>query len=261
MIGIFDSGIGGLSVVKVLWRHLPQYKIIYFGDTARFPYGAKGPEIIKKYARENTEFLIKKGAKVIIVACNTASAVALEDLRKKFLMPIFGVIDSAADQAVRLTKNKKIGVIGTRATIGSKIYEKKIKSIDPQIKVFSQACPLLVSLVEENWINRSETKSIVKKYLQPLKNKKIDTLILGCTHYPFIKNITQKEMGRSVRLVDSGEELILFLKNFLASNAKIEKSLARGKNHQFFVSDLTPHYTKIAKKWLNKNIKWRLIRL
>lgn len=260
MIGIFDSGIGGLSVVKSIFRHLPKYQIVYFGDTARFPYGTKGPAVIKKYSLENTKFLINKGAKIIIVACNSASSVVLDDLKKTFSMPIFGVIDSAVNQAVCLTKNKKIGVIGTRATINSKIYEKKIKRIDPQIKVFSQACPLLVSLIEEGWLNQPETKSILKKYLKPLKNKKIDTLILGCTHYPFVKKIIQKEMGKHVRLIDSGEQLALSLREFFKNSRRAERIVGKGDKHQFFVSDFTPHYSQIAKMWLNRDIRWKLIK-
>jgi len=254
MIGVFDSGIGGLSVVKGIFRYLPQYPIIYFGDTARFPYGIKGPEVIKGYARENVQFLIDKGAKVIVVACNTVSAVALEDLRQEFSIPIFGVIEPAVNCAISLTRNKKVGVIGTRATINSNIYEKKIRGANPQIKVYSQACPLLVSLVEEGWNKQPETKSILAKYLRLFKSKKIDTLVLGCTHYPFIKNLIQKEVGVKVQLIDSGQEVALFLREFLMHNPVLNLAGEGEKPHQFFVSDISGNFQKIAQKWLGKKI-------
>lgn len=274
MIGIFDSGIGGLSVVKAIERHLPDCNLIYFGDTARFPYGIKGPEVIKKYARENAEFLINQGAKVIVVACNTASAVALDYLKKQFPnTPIFGVIESAVAMVVKTTKNGRIGIIGTRATIGSGVYEKKIQKIDsflvpsPHLwgeggvrgqKVFSQACPLLVSLIEEDWIKKPETKTILAKYLKPLKAKKIDTLVLGCTHYPFIKNLIQKEMGNDVKLIDCGEALASELKNLTPALSFSRRGLKGEIKNQFYVSDLTPNFEKLAEKWLNKKINLKL---
>lgn len=274
MVGIFDSGIGGLSVVRAIERHLPVCNLIYFGDTARFPYGIKGPEVIKKYAEENAEFLISQGAKIIVVACNTASAVALEDLKRQFpKMPIFGVIEPAVRAAVKATKNDRIGIIGTRATIGSGVYEKKIQEMDSfltpsprlrgeggvrdRVKTYSNAAPLLVSLIEEGWTNRSETKTILANYLKPLKAKKIDTLILGCTHYPFIKNLIQKEMGRGVKLIDCGEALAMELKN-LTPTLSLKRRGSEEIKSQFFVSDLTPNFEKLAGKWLKRKIELKL---
>ncbi len=222
MLGIFDSGIGGLTVVKEILKRLPNRKIIYFGDTARVPYGNKSPEIIKKYAEEGVEFLLSRGAQLIVLACNTMSAVAFDDLKKKYDIPMFEVITPAVRKAVEVTKNGRIGVIGTRATIGSGVYENKIfnfqfpisnknpksKIQNPKskIQVFSHACPLLVPLVEEGWMDRSETEKIIKEYLRPLVKAKIDTLILGCTHYPILKKTIKKMMGRGIKLVDSAEE-------------------------------------------------------
>lgn len=258
MIGVFDSGIGGLSVVKALWRHLPAHQIIYFGDTARFPYGTKGAEVIKRYAYENAQFLIKQGAQIIVVACNTASAVALDYLNKKLSVPVLGVIEAGALRAAELTKNNKIAIIGTRATIQSKVYENKLRKIDANFKVYSQACPLLVSLVEEGWLKYPESKLILKRYLAPLKKQKADTLVLGCTHYPLAKNAIQKVVGSKMKLVDSGEALATHLAYFLKENG-LDKKIKKGDKHQFFVSDLTPNLEVISKKWLDKKIKWQLI--
>ena len=254
MIGIFDSGVGGLTVVREIFKKLPEYQIIYFGDTARTPYGTKSKETIIKYAREDAKFLLDKGAKIIIIACNTASAVASSILQKELGVPIFEVIGPAVKRAVGVTKNKRVGVIGTRATVGSGVYEESIKKINAEIQVTSQACPLLVPLVEEGWLDKPETKRIVKKYLQPLKNKQIDTLILGCTHYPVLKNII-KRIGRHVKLVDSAEEVVCKLQSFLAGNEGVEKILTKSVDHKFYVSDLTPHLPRIAEKLLGQKVK------
>lgn len=255
MIGIFDSGVGGLTAVREIFKKLPDYQIVYFGDTARTPYGTKSKETIIRYAREDAKFLLDKGAKIIIIACNTASAVASSVLREEFKVPIFEVIGPAIERAVAVTKNKKVGVIGTRATIGSGVYEELIKKNNIEIQVTSQACPLLVPLVEECWLDKPETKRIVKKYLQPLKNKQIDTLILGCTHYPALKNIIQSRVGRRVKLVDSAEEVVSELKNFLASHKEVAGNLARGGEHRFYVSDLTPQVPRIAEKLLGQRVR------
>lgn len=269
MIGVFDSGIGGLTVAKKIFEILPDYQILYFGDTARTPYGGRGEVIIKKYAFEAVEFLIKKGAKVIVVACNTVSAIAAEDLKKNFKIPIFEVVTPAVEKAVVVTKNKRIGVIGTRATINSKIYERLIREKDSRIsarggpasgwKVFSQAAPLLVPLIEEGWFKKGPTKRIVKSYLQSLKNAQIDTLIMACTHYPLLREQIQLKIGRKVKLVDPGEEVIIELKKFLEKNRGFKKELTKNKNHQFFVSDLTIKCQEIANQWLSQKIKLQII--
>lgn len=255
MIGVFDSGVGGLTVVREIFDKLPDYQIIYFGDTARTPYGTKSKETIIKYAREDAKFLLERGAKIIVIACNTASAVAAEILRKESGVPVFEVIVPALRAALSATKKGKIGVIGTRATVTSGVYEIMMKKNNPDIEVVSQPCPLLVPLVEEAWLNQPETKRIVKKYLQPLKNKQIDTLILGCTHYPVLKNMIKSRIGRGVKLVDSAEEVVHELKKFLANNSEVEKSLAKDGDHKFYVSDLTPQLPRIAEKLLGRKIK------
>jgi len=255
MIGIFDSGVGGLTVVREIFKELPDYKIIYFGDTARTPYGTKSKETIIKYAREDAKFLLDHGAKIIVIACNTASAFAAEILRKELNVPVFEVIMPAVRAAISATRGKA-GVIGTRATISSGVYEAMIKKENINIQVESQACPLLVPLVEEAWLNQPETKKIVRKYLQPLKNKQIDTLILGCTHYPVLKNIIKTRIGRKVKLVDSAEEVVHELKKFLIKNDSVEKSLGKDGDHKFFVSDLTAQVPRIAEKLLGKVVKF-----
>jgi len=255
MIGVFDSGVGGLTVVREIFKKLPDYQIIYFGDTARTPYGTKSKETIIKYAREDAKFLLNHGAKIIVIACNTASAVAADILREESGVPVFEVIMPAVRAAVGATKKMKVGVIGTRATVTSNVYETMIKKSNPDIRVVSQPCPLLVPLVEEGWFLKAETKRIVKKYLQPLKNEQVDTLILGCTHYPVLKNIIKLHIGRRVKLVDSAEEVVHELKKFLAENGEVEKKLIKGGNHEFFVSDLTPQVPKIAEKLLGRTVK------
>lgn len=261
MIGIFDSGIGGLTVVKEVLKQLPEYQILYFGDTARTPYGTKSEKTIIKYSLQNTEFLLSKGAKIIIIACNTASAVASGELKKKFKIPIFEVITPAVKKAIQATLNKKIGVVGTMATVKSGIYEKELKKIDKNIQIFSQSCPLLVPLVEVNWLKKPETKMIIRKYLYSLKLKQIDTLILGCTHYPLLKDIIQVKIGKRIKLVDPGQETVLSLKKYLEQNPKIEKTLSKNKNHSFYLSDLTDQAQEIGRRWLGDSVKFELINL
>jgi glutamate racemase len=254
MIGIFDSGIGGLTVARALMEQLPEYDIIYFGDTARTPYGSKSPDTVVKYSVENTEFLLSKGAKIIIMACNTASSVAFETVAEKFNCPLFEVISPAVKLAVRKSEKKRIGVIGTRATVNSGAYEKKIKEISPGAKVYSTPCPLLVPIVEEGWLKRPETKMIVKKYLHPLKIKQIDTLILGCTHYPLLTNIIQKKIGQKVTIVDSSFSTAENVKEFLQHNPEVDSQMSKKGKAIFFVSDLTVQFEKTARVALRKNI-------
>lgn len=262
MIGIFDSGIGGLTVVKEVFKQLPQYQIIYFGDTARTPYGNKSKELITHYAFEDTDFLLGKGANLIIVACNTVSAVASDELKNKYKdIPIFEVITPAVDKAIKVTQNKRIGVIGTRATINSRIYEDKIKAVKNGFHMTGKACPLFVPLVEEGWSERPETKMIAKKYLHRLKMEQIDTLILGCTHYPLLKDLIRIKMGKKVNLVDPAEETTLNVKLFLEKNPNIEKSLAKNNNHEFYFSDISLNLKQIADKWLGQNIEPKLVNL
>jgi glutamate racemase len=261
MIGIFDSGIGGLTVVREILDKLPQYRIIYFGDTARTPYGTKSQKTIIEYSMEDTAFLLAQGAKVIVVACNSASSVAFETLRQRFSVPLFEVIKPAVQKALGLTRKQRVGVIGTRATIGSGIYERLLKEARPEMEVFSQACPLLVPLVEEGWLKRPETKRIVRKYLFSLKMKQIDTLVLGCTHYPLLKPLIEPKMGKRVKVIDSSQEVALWVKDYLEKHPEVAGTLTSTdgqEGHRFFVSDLTPNFEQIARQFLGRPIKLEL---
>ena len=261
MIGIFDSGIGGLTVVKALMEHLSGYDIIYLGDTARTPYGTKSSETVKKYALENTEFLLNKGAKIVIIACNTASSVATESIAENFDVPIFEVITPAVELSINISHKLCIGIIGTRATVKSGIYEKKIKEINPQARVYSKACPLLVPLVEEGWIKKPETKMIVKKYLHPLKVRQIDTLILGCTHYPLLKDIIQKKTGKRVSIIDSSIAVASNVKAFLEKHREIDDMFSKKGRYTFFVSDITEQFEKTATSMLKRNINLKHVKI
>lgn len=261
MIGIFDSGIGGLTVVRSLMEQLSGYDILYFGDTARTPYGSKSPETVIRYALENTDFLINQGAKIIVMACNTASSVAAERVSAEFDVPIFEVITPAVDVSLQTSRKFNIGVIGTRATIKSGIYEKKIKAINPDAKVYSAACPLLVPLVEEGWMQKPETVMIIKKYLHPLKVRQIDTLILGCTHYPLLKNSIQRKIGKKVSVIDSSMAVGAKIKDFLAGHIEVDNLLSRNGKFRLFVSDITDQFEKTAKITLKRNVHLEQIML
>jgi len=261
LIGVFDSGIGGLTVVRALRRHLPDYDIIYFGDTARTPYGTKSPETVVRYAVEDAETLLQKGAQMLVVACNTASSAAMGALKERFDVPIFDVISPAVTMAVSDPKRSRVGVIGTRATVNSRIYEDKIKAIRPDMKVYGQPCPLLVPLVEEGWLKKGETRKIVKKYLHPLKLKQIEILILGCTHYPLLKDIIQVKIGKRVKIIDSSETMADSVKDFLHNNPHIDGRLNKNGTCRFCVSDVTEQFQKIAKTILKTAVTLEHIRL
>jgi len=250
VIGVFDSGIGGLTVVRALKQHLPEYDILYFGDTARTPYGTKSPETVIAYAIQDAEILLERGAQILVVGCNTASSVATDTLREQFDVPIFEVISPAVSTAVSEPRWKRVGIIGTRATLNSGVYQEKIRTLRPDMEVFGAACPLLVPLVEEGWLKKGETRKIVKKYLHPLKVKQIDVLILGCTHYPLLKEIIQLKIGKRVMVIDSSEVLARSVKHFLNDNPQIAANLKKEGHSQFYVSDVTAHMHRLARKIL-----------
>ncbi len=256
MIGIFDSGIGGLTVARAVEQFFPQHSLLYFGDTARTPYGTKSADTIIDYSLRNGDFLLKKGAKLIIIACNSASSVATETLRDKFDIPVLEVIQPAAQKAAVLSKTGRIGIIGTKATIKSDIYERIITTLKPGSNVFSQACPLLVPLVEEGWTNKRETKMIIRRYLHPLKDKQLDTLILGCTHYPLLKDLIQARIGKHVTLIDSSLEVAESLQN-LISTTKIHlpPPPAGPPKHTFYLSDLTESAKKVSTKIFGRPVE------
>lgn len=255
MIGVFDSGVGGMTVARAIEKILPNNRLIYFGDLARAPYGPKSSEAIIEYSRQNTKFLLSQGAKIIIVACNSAASVASDVLKKEFTVPIFEVITPAVDKVVATTRTGRIGVIGTRATIKSGVYEKKIKEFDARYQVFSMACPLLVPLVEEGWLNKLETKMIIRRYLHPLKLRNVDSFVLGCTHYPLLKNLIQPRIGKRVKIIDSSEEIAAGLKGFFDSNPKFAAELSQDGNNLYFVSDVTDAAKETARRIFNRDIE------
>lgn len=252
-IGVFDSGLGGLTVVKALVEDLPSESIIYFGDTARVPYGTKSKSTIVKFSLENVEFLLRHDVKCIVIACNTASSWALPTLRKYFKVPIIGVIRPGALAAVRQTKNRRIGVIGTTATIKSRAYEMAIHRIDPTIKVFSHSCPLFVPLVEEGWLNSAITHTIAREYLEPLRRQRIDTLILGCTHYPLLAGAIQRVLGPQVTLVDSAKQTAIEVRGVLMGNDTVSMRMDRPR-YRFFVTDEPTHFSQIGQRFLGQMV-------
>jgi glutamate racemase len=252
-IGVFDSGVGGLTVVGQLTEILPKEKIVYFGDTARVPYGTKSKETVTKFSVENVEFLMKHDVKMIVVACNTVSSLSLDFLKRCFRVPIIGVIEPGAKGALGATRNNRVGVIGTSATISSCAYEKTIKKLNPRISVYSRNCTLFVPLVEDGWLDSSVTRQVAKEYLEPLKKKRIDTLILGCTHYPLLKNILSKVMGPDVILIDSAREVAKCAKEVLDANGLLNNSGAKPK-HEFFVSDEPDRFARTGERFLKKKM-------
>ena len=253
-IGIFDSGIGGLTVVREVSRQLPQENILYFGDTARVPYGSKSPKVVQLFARQDASFLYDKGVKSIIIACNTASAEAFDILQDDFDIPVIGVINPGARAASESTKNGKIGVIGTHGTISSGAYKKAIQDIDKSIEVTAAACPLFVPLVEEGWESKSTTRDIAREYLSPLIEGGIDTLILGCTHYPILKPVLQEIVSDKIILVDSAEATAGELKQILDEQGLGNSSQENTDKHSFYVSDFPFKFKEMAERFLGKEL-------
>lgn len=251
MLGIFDSGIGGLTVIKELLRRHPDVGFAYLGDTARTPYGNKSPETIQRYALEDARFLINKGATTILVACNTVSAVAMDELRQTFPNTLFFDVITPT---VHASTGKRIGVIGTRATIASGIYKQRLIERHVNCEVLSHACPLFVPLVEENWMRKSETKRIARTYLEPLRTQQIDTLILGCTHYPLLQNVIRASLQKRVNIIDSPSALM----DAVERDAGYE--LIHGAQEYFF-TDPSTNVNTIATRWLGKEIEGKLARL
>ena len=246
-IGIFDSGVGGLTVLKEIVKTLPQEDTIYFGDTARFPYGTKSPETVVRYSQEIATFLSSRDIKLLVVACNTASAVALEALQKEFSFPVVGVIEPGARRAVSATRTGKVGVIGTEATVRSSAYTKAIKRLNPDIEVVTRACPLFVPLAEEGWTDNEVARMAAELYLNGLREQGVDTLVLGCTHYPLLKNTIARVMGESVTLVDAAEETALTVAEILGRQDRL-RPVAEVGNHHYFVSDVPAGFIRIGNR-------------
>jgi len=259
MIGIFDSGVGGLTIVKEVFKYLPEYQVIYFGDTARLPYGTKGKNFLLEYSEKIVKWLLDNNAKIIIIACNTSSAWATDFLKKKFdNKPIFEMITPVIEKILENKDIKKIGVIGTPATIKSDVYQKKLQSKNASLKVYSKACPLLVPLIEEGWIKKKETRSIIRKYLEPIKQKQIDALVLGCTHYPLLKETIKEIIGSGVEIINPAESLAKKVRLYLNNNPNIKKTIEKGEDHQFFFSDRPYHLKKISNLALDREIEAKI---
>jgi glutamate racemase len=253
-LGVFDSGIGGLTVAHALFERLPRESLIYFGDTARVPYGPKSPDTVRRYSSEILAYLLQRGVKAVVVACNTSTAHALEALRARAPVPVVGVIEPGARAAVAATKSGKIGVIGTAGTISSGAYERAIRALRPDAVVTSQACPLFVPLVEEGWLDHPATELVAREYLAPLQAAGVDVLVLGCTHYPLLKPLLARVMGAGVRLIDSAEETA----NAVQRDLEQGNLLADGSTpprHTFVVSDDEPHFRKVGARFLGEKLR------
>ena len=252
-IGIFDSGIGGLTLVGEMMKHLPNEDIVYFGDIGRFPYGVRSPDVIKRFSRQNIRFLLMKNVKYIIVACNTASAQALNSVKRNFDVPMMGVIEPGAYGAVSGTKTGIVGVIGTAGTVASSSYTKAIHKLDSKIKVVSTAAPLFVALAEEGYIDKPASRLIVKDHLLPLKKKRIDCLVLGCTHFPVLKKLIANALGKNVYLVDSAEWTVRAVKEDLKKRGLIRTVKTKG-NYRYFVSDTPEKFIKVGSRFLGRSV-------
>jgi glutamate racemase len=247
-IGIFDSGVGGLTVLKAVRNTLPAEDLVYFGDTARVPYGTKSPKTIIRYSLENTQMLCSFNVKMVIVACNTSSSYALDVLRSEFSFPVVGVVEPGARLAVGKTKVGRIGVIGTEATVRSGAYRRAIASVNPLVDVYEQACPLFVPLIEEGWLEDPVTREVARRYLKPLLEKGIDTLVLGCTHYPLIKSLLEDVCGEGVFLVDSAQAVA-------GEVSKLLPSFGRGKGEtRILVNDRTERFERMARMIMGESI-------
>jgi len=261
MIGLFDSGYGGLTVLKPVLDKLPQYDYIYLGDNARTPYGTRSQETIKKYSEQAVEYLFNEGCKIIIIACNTVSALALRHLQQKYLRDknitdkkILGVIRPLAEYATKNTNTKRISVVGTTGTIASKSYEIELENLDKDVQVFSKACPLLVPLIEEGWHHKPESKKILKKYLIPLKSANTDTLILGCTHYPLMYKDFTRYMGKNVNVLDSGEIVANSLRDYLDRHPEIEKLITQNGTRRYVTTDNAENFKEFGNRELKLSI-------
>jgi glutamate racemase len=251
-IGIFDSGVGGLTVLHELLRVLPHEDLIYLGDTGRYPYGTKSAETVTRYTLENVEFLTAKGVKLVVVACNSASATALDAVAARFPLPVVGVIEPGARAAVARTRNRRVGVIGTEATIGSGAYTRALRALAPDLEIYTRPCPLLVPLAEEGWVEGPIPRSVLETYLASLQKSGIDTLVLGCTHYPLLRPVIGEVMGEGVALVDSAEETARVVAALLA-----ERGLARATGAgvtSFFVTDVPDRFIRVGQRFLGARV-------
>lgn len=257
-IGVFDSGLGGLTAVKEIMELLPQENLIYFGDTGRVPYGTRSGEIIIKYSRQDIKFLESFDVKMIVVACGTVSSVALPTLRKECTVPIVGVVEAAADAALAATKNNKIGIIGTPGTIASDAYSKRILAQNPHIQTFSKACPLFVPLVENGHFDTQVARLVIEEYLADIRDKGVDTLILGCTHYPLLEKAIAEFMGSGVTLINSGAEIAKQLETSYPE--LLNKEGKTGECH-YYVSDNIDNFEHLASMFLRRDVNGQVAKI
>jgi glutamate racemase len=248
-IGVFDSGLGGLTVAKELMRQLPAEGLIYFGDTARVPYGPKAPSTVRRYSREVASFLEAEGVKAIVVACNTATAHALAALRSDLRVPVIGVIEPGARAAVAATTSGNVGVIGTAGTIRSGAYERAVRELAPDARITAEPCPLFVPLVEEGWLDKEATRLIAREYLQPLVDAGVDTVVLGCTHYPLLKAVLAQVLGDNVRLIDSAAETAAEARRLLAARG-LEAPPTADPLRRFVASDDSSQFLRLGQRFL-----------
>ncbi len=250
-LGVFDSGIGGLTVVRELLRQVPAEALLYFGDVARLPYGNKSPATVTRFSREIAAFLLKRDVKALVVACNTASALALPALEQELSVPVIGVIDSGARAAVERTRSGRVGVIATASTVGSGAYAAAVRALRPDVEVVERACPLFVPLVEEGWIDHAVTRQVAHEYLAPLEDHRLDTLVLGCTHYPLLEAVLHAEMGDGVTLIDSGRETAATVRDLLVERGMTAPP-GRVPRHALYLSDLPAAFTATAERFLGR---------
>lgn len=254
-IGVFDSGIGGLTVVKELNKLLPNERIIYFGDTARVPYGNKSRETVIHYSLQIAYFLLKKKIKMLVVACNTASSVSLPTLKRHLHIPIIGVIEPGSKAASLVSKNGNVGVIGTLGTVKSGSYKRALQKFDGKVDVYQHPCPLFVQLAEEGWHNNAIAQNVANEYLKVFRKKRIDVLILGCTHYPLLKGVIQKSVGKNVELIDSGRETAKEVKRILEKRRLLNNQIIqKEKQSLFYVSDFPHKFKEISQRFLSKKL-------
>ncbi len=253
-IGVFDSGVGGLTVVQAIRRLLPSEDILYVGDTARVPYGNKSPETITAYSRQITQYLSDQQVKAVVVACNTATAYSLEELQSRFDLPVLGVIEPGVDAALSATQSGRIGIIGTTGTIGSGAYQKALLKRRADLKIFPFATPLLVPLIEEDWLNHAATHLVLAEYLQPMLEARVDTLVLGCTHYPLLKGMIQTIVAGQMELVDSADNMALKLQLVLESHGLLRPLGQDSGEVRIFATDLSPRFRPLAERFLKSSV-------
>lgn len=252
-IGIFDSGVGGLTVLREMLKLLPAEDTIYLGDTARVPYGTKSGTTVTRFALENSRFLLKHNIKLLVIACNTASAYSLEEVSRQLPIPVVGVVEPGARAAHGTSQTKRVGVIGTAATIQSQAYERALYSLNPGIEIFTQACPLFVPLIEEGWIEDEVTLAVTHRYLAPLQTARIDTLVLGCTHYPLIKPTLRRVVGGGVSLIDSAEETAREVQRVLKEAGLLNSRNFMGKN-TLYVTDVPVRFEKVSRLFMGNGL-------